>query len=235
MIPEHETYCEVFAGAAWVMFKKPQEISKVEIINDINRDLTNLYQVVKYHLEEFIKTFKWMLIARDEYEKLKEVAPETLTDVQRAVRFYYLLRLGFGAKIDNFSFTPCTTRNPRINLLRIEEDLSEAHLRLSKVYVENLNYDAFIKRYDRPHTFFYIDPPYRNCESDYGKNVFCKADFIKLRDILADIKGKFLLSLNDTPEIREIFKQFDISEVSTRYSVTIKNNKKITELLIKNY
>ena len=48
VMPDHQTYCEVFAGAAWVLFKKPE--SKVEIINDINSDLTNLYRCVKHHL-----------------------------------------------------------------------------------------------------------------------------------------------------------------------------------------
>ena len=55
-IPEHTCYCEVFAGAAWLLFKK--EESQVEIINDINKDLVTLYRVIKHHLEEFIRYLK---------------------------------------------------------------------------------------------------------------------------------------------------------------------------------
>ena len=96
LIPEHKCYVEVFAGAAWLLFRKPE--SKVEIINDINSELVNLYRVVKLHLEEFVRYFKWILNSRDEYDRLKLENPDTLTDIQKAVRYYYLLRLTYGAK-----------------------------------------------------------------------------------------------------------------------------------------
>ncbi len=139
LIPQHSCYCEVFAGAAWVLFKKDE--SEVEIINDINTDLVTLYRVVKHHLDEFIRYFRWILVARDEFERFKTERPEVLTDIQRAVRFYYLLRMGFSGKIRNPTFGVCATRAPRLNLLRIEEDLSVAHLRLSRVFIENKPYD----------------------------------------------------------------------------------------------
>lgn len=121
-----------------------------------------------------------------------------------------------------------------MNLLRVEEDLSDAHLRLSEVYVENLPYAELIKRYDRESTFFYIDPPYWDCEDYYGKNLFSKDDFKALSDLLGGIKGTFLLSLNDTPEVREIFARFIIEPVSVRYSCgTTKTVAK--EVLIRNY
>lgn len=135
-IPEHTCYCEVFAGAAWLLFKK--EESQVEIINDINKDLVTLYRVIKLHLEEFIRYLKWILVARDEFSRFKAENPETLTDIQRAVRFYYLMRTGYGAKIVGQSFSVGPTRPSSFNLLRIEEELSAAHLRLSRVYIENV-------------------------------------------------------------------------------------------------
>lgn len=233
LIPKHECYCEVFAGAAWMLFRK--EPSKVEIINDINSELTNLYRCVKLHLEEFIRYFKWVLIARDEFERLKQESPDTLTDIQRAARYYYLLRLTYGAKITNFSFSPTTTRMPKINLLRIEEDLSEAHLRLSRVFVKNMPYQKIIQRYDREHTFFYLDPPYWDCEDYYGKGLFSKQDFVNLAHQLSSIKGKFIMSINDAPEIRQTFKKFNIKVVSTRYSLATDHVKNVKELLIYNY
>jgi DNA adenine methylase len=119
-------------------------------------------------------------------------------------------------------------------LLRIEEELSASHLRLAQAYIENLPYGNLISRYDREGTFFYIDPPYWDCENDYGKNIFCKDDFAKLVIQLATIKGKFLLSLNDTPEIRELFKAFIFDEAEVVYSVGKSRNKN-KELLIRNY
>jgi DNA adenine methylase len=103
--------------------------------------------------------------------------PEVLTDIQRAVRFYYVQRQSFGGRVVNPSYGYSTKRGPRLNLLRIEEDLSAAHLRLTRVYVEHLSYGDVIKRYDRPQTFFYLDPPYFRCEDYYGNGLFRRDDF----------------------------------------------------------
>ncbi len=116
------------------------------------------------------------------------------------------------------SFSINTTRRANFNLLRIEEDLSAAHLRLSRVYIENLHYEDIIKRFDKPHTFFYLDPPYYKHENDYGKGIFKREDFLRLAGILEKISGKFMMSLNDAKEIRDIFKEFRIEEVTTTYN-----------------
>ncbi len=233
-IPEHTCYCEVFAGAAWLLFRK--EESKVEIINDINTDLVTLYRVVKNHLEEFIRYLKWILVAREEFERFKAETPESLTDIQRAVRFYYLLRTGYAARIKSPSLNISATRPPSLNLLRIEEDLSAAHLRLSRVYIENRQYADLIKRFDKPHTFFYIDPPYHGFENYYGDGIFSHKDFKVLRDILAIIQGQFIMSINDTELIRDLYKDFHIEEVATTYTAAGGDKRKAAnELLIMNY
>jgi DNA adenine methylase len=232
LIPEHQCYCEPFAGAAWVFFKKQR--SEVEVLNDINTEIITLYRVVQNHLDEFIRHFRWLLVSRNEFERFLKVDPTTLTDVQRAIRFFYLQKSSYGGRIQNASFGYAPTAHPRLNLLRIEEELSASHLRLAQAYIENLPYGNLISRYDREGTFFYIDPPYWDCENDYGKNIFCKDDFAKLVIQLATIKGKFLLSLNDTPEIRELFKAFIFDEAEVVYSVGKSRNKN-KELLIRNY
>jgi DNA adenine methylase len=192
--------------------------------------------VVKLHLEEFIRYLKWILVARDEFERFKLENPETLTDIQKAVRFYFLLKSGYAARIENHSFNIATTSRPRLNLLRIEEELSAVHLRLSRVYVENRPYDNIINRFDKPDTFFYCDPPYYGFEDYYGKGLFGRDDFQKLRDILNNIKGKFILSINDNVAIRKLYKDFHIEVVETSYSAAGANKKKrVNELLIMNY
>lgn len=233
LIPAHECYVEVFAGAAWVLFRK--EPSKVEVINDINSDLVTLYRVIQNHLEEFIRYFKWMLVSRDEWQRLKRVPEDTLTDIQRAARFYYLVKNAFGAKVVSQCYGVSNSSPPRLNLLRLEEDLSETHLRLSRVNIENLPYDNIITRHDGPNVFMYLDPPYWNCETDYGKDLFDRTDFTKLRDLLSTVKCKWMVSINDVPEIRELFADFIIKEVSTKYSINNDRNKSVTELLIMNY
>ena len=151
-IPEHLCYVEPFAGAAWVLFRKPE--SEVEVINDINRELVTFYRCIQHHLEEFVRYFKWVLVARDEFERLKRVQPDTLTDIQRAARFYYLYYLQqqcFGGRLTTPSFGYAAVRGPKLNLLRIEETLSAAHLRLARAYVECLPYHEVIRRYAKPH------------------------------------------------------------------------------------
>ena len=158
LFPAHECYVEPFAGGAALYFMKPP--SEVEVLNDINGELVNLYRVIKHHLEEFVRQFKWVPVSRQIYGWLKDTPEETLTDIQRAARFYYLQKMAFGAKVTNQTFGTATTAPPRLNLLRLEEELSAAHLRLSRTYIERLPWAECIRRYDRPHTFFYLDPPY---------------------------------------------------------------------------
>jgi len=233
-IPEHTCYCEVFAGAAWLLFRK--EESKVEIINDINTDLVTLYRIVKNHLDEFVRYLRWILVSRDEFERFKKESPDTLTDIQKAVRFYYLVRTGYGSRLVNPTFSIATTGRSSFNLLRIEEDLSAAHIRLSRAYVENMHYEKLIPRFDKPHTFFYIDPPYHGCEDCYGKGIFGRADFDRLNSLLKDIKGRFIMSINDTREIRQTFGKFNIEKVKTTYTAGGADKKKpVTELLISNF
>lgn len=231
LIPQHTCYCEVFAGAAWMLFKKNE--SAVEIINDINSELVTLYRVVKHHIDEFIRYFRWILVAREEFEKFKTELPENLTDIQRGVRFYYLLKCGYGSRLENPAFSVSTQRPANFNILRIEEDLSMAHIRLARVYIENRTYQECLERYDKPHTFFYLDPPYWGCENYYGKGIFSRNDFQELKDILNTLKGKFILSLNNESEIRKIYKEFHIEEVETVYNSAHK--KRVKELLIMNF
>ncbi|EIJ33357.1 DNA adenine methylase [Thiothrix nivea] len=233
-IPSHDCYAEPFAGAAWVLFRK--EPSKAEIINDINREIVTLYRCVQNHLEEFCRHFRYQLTARDESRRKLDENPETMTDIQRAARFFYIHQNAFAGRIGRSpSFGTATEREPKLNLLRVEETLSAAHLRLANVYIENLPYTGLISRYDRPRTFFYIDPPYWDCEDDYGKNIFSKEDFGKLADQLHQVKGKFLLSLNDTDGVRKAFTGFNMEEVTVTYSSSRTSRPKARELFITNY
>lgn len=232
-MPTHTTYCEVFAGAAWVLFKKPP--SKVEIINDINSELVTLYRCAKHHLAELVQQFRWILVAREEFDRFMATPPNALTDIQRAARFYYLAKTSFGAKVVKPTFGVAASAPSRLNLLRIEEDLSETHLRLARVTIENRPYDQVIDRFDRPGTLFYLDPPYWGCENDYGKNLFGRDDFARLASQLECVKGKFILSLNDTPGVRETFSRFKIEAVKTRYSISAHANQSVGEVLITNF
>lgn len=232
IFPTHECYVEPFAGGAALFFLKDQ--CDVEVLNDINGELVNLYRVVKHHLEEFIRQFKWALVSRQIYSWLKITPDETLTDIQRAARFYYLQKMAFGGKVANQTFGIATTSAPRLNLLRIEEELSAAHLRLSRAYIEHLAWDECVRRYDRPHTLFYLDPPYWGTE---GYGVTFKLDqYTKMADLARSIKGKMIISVNDIPEMRLAFEGMKMESVGINYTVGGgKRNKSANELIIRNW
>ena len=236
LMPAHHTYVEVFAGAAWVLFRKSE--SRVEILNDLNGDLINLYRCVKYHLEEFVRQFKYSLVSREEFQRLHRAVPDTLTDIQRAARYYYLLKAGYGGKAADHTFSAGPSTKSRLNLLRIEEELSAAHVRLAQVTIERQPYGKLIERLDRPNVLFYADPPYWGCEDYYGKGLFARADFEQLASQLGSIKGKCIVSLNDTPEVRQIFSGFRLIAAPTKWSLGVTEGaplKTISELLIVNF
>lgn len=213
--PVHDCYVEVFAGGAAVYFARHP--ADVEVPNDVNGDLVNLYRVVTHHLEEFVRQFKWALTSRQVFKWMQDTKPETLTDIQRAARFFYLQHQSFGGKVAGQTFGTATTA-PAINLLRIEENLSAAHLRLAAgTYVEQLDWAACIDRYDRAHTLFYMDPPYWETEG-YGVP-FPWDQYELMAKKLKAIKGKAVISINDHPAIRECFKDFEMEDLKLDYTV----------------
>ncbi|MFN3304854.1 MAG: DNA adenine methylase [Roseateles sp.] len=225
--PAHQCYVEVFAGGGALFFLRPP--APVEVINDINSDLAKLYRVVQNHLEEFVRQFKFAISSRQVFEWEKAKVPDTLTDIQRAARFFYLQQLAFGGKVEGQTYGTATTA-PTVNLLRIEETLSAAHLRLAGVNVENLSWEDCIDRYDRPHTLFYCDPPYWETEG-YGVE-FGWEHYERLADRMARLQGKCIVSLNDHPAIRECFKAFEMEAVEIDYTVGGGGNKATRKELI---
>ncbi|MGE8565224.1 MAG: DNA adenine methylase [Achromobacter sp.] len=214
--PAHDCYVEPFAGGAALFFLRPTP-AKVEVLNDVNGELVNLYRVVQHHLEEFVRQFKWALTSRDVFKWLQVTRPETLTDIQRAARFFYLQQNAFGGKVDGQTFGTATTTPPGLNLLRLEENLSAAHLRLSGAYIENLPWQKCLEMYDRPHTLFYMDPPYWATEG-YGMQ-FGFEQYEDMSARMRKLQGRAIVSLNDHPDIRRAFEGFHIEATDIRYTV----------------
>lgn len=232
MFPEHGCYVEPFCGAAAIYFLKDQ--AKTEVLNDINGELVNLYRVVKHHLEEFVREFKWSLTSRQMFKWLQDTPEETLTDIQRAARFFYLQKNAFGGKVSSQTFGTSSTKAPRLNLLRLEEDLSLAHLRLSQTFIEHLAWDKCITKYDRDHTLFYCDPPYYGAEG-YGVD-FGIEQYDRMAELAKTIKGKMVISVNDIPEMRKAFAELSMESVDITYTVGGQGKaNKTAELIIRNW
>lgn len=228
----HRLYGEVFFGMGSVFLRKGFK-SKVEVINDINKDIYNLFKVLRKHYPEVERLFEFNICSREEFLNYLKVNPDSLTDIERAVRFVYLQKLRFGGNPLTSSFAVGKNKDARFKTQKMLKQMKLISNRLDKVIIENLDFEKFIKSYDSEQSLFYLDPPYYNFEKYYGKDIFSKKDFERLNNCLDNIKGKFILSINNCDEIRELFKNFYIKEVKTRYCIKTKND--VKELLIFNY
>jgi len=231
IFPEHKTYVEAFAGGAQVFFhKKP---SAIEVLNDLDGEIVNFYRVCQQHYEELLRYFEYVVVSREWFDLLKKSEPETLTDIQRAARYLYLLRNCFASLILNPVYHRNVVQPPSFNLESLPELIENAHKRLLRVQVERAPFGEVIQRFDRPATLFYLDPPY------YGKKLYRhnlgEADFKQLAEQLSKIRGNFILSLNDVPDVRKLFGGFHIQGVELHYTAQKSAGKRYKEVLITNF
>lgn len=219
-----ERYIEVFGGAGWVLFGK--EPHKLEVFNDIDSKLINLYRCIKYHPEALQKELDYMLVSREQFFNSRDKNLKGMTDIQRAARYFYIIKVSFGSNKDTFGTN-------RKNLINAIEYLPEVTERLKNVVIENKDFTDLIKVYDRPNALFYCDPPYYKTEKYYDVD-FDVEQHKQLRNVLINIKGKFILSYNDCDFIKTLYKDFYIIEVERQHN--LKNDgSRYKELIIKNY
>jgi DNA adenine methylase len=231
LLPKHTTYIEPFAGGAQVFFHKPP--SKVEVLNDLNGEIVNFFRVCQWHHDELIRYLKYCLMSRKLFSVLAATNPESLTDVQRAGRFFYLQKNAFGGLVLKQNYHYTVVHGPNYNLKRIPEIIEKAHQRLLRAQIECLPYEKVLEKYDRTTTMFYLDPPYWNRQL-YRFN-FSESEFVELEARLRKVKGKFILSLNDCREVRDLFKAFHIRKEDLAYSAQRKVGNTYGELLIANF
>lgn len=232
----YERYIEVFGGGGWVLFHKPPG-NDFEVYNDFNGLLTNLYRCVREKPNELIDALYFVLNSREDFDRVKDaLARDSIeSDVIKAAYFYQLIRYSYASGLTSFGSQP---HDMWSNFPLIEQ----AHRRLSKVVIENKDFEKLIRQYDRPVSFFYLDPPYYETEKYYknvGEGGFQEKDHIRLRDTLMNIEGKFLLSYNDCDFIREIYDAPNIQIESFTRINNIKqrydNGAQFPEILVANY
>ncbi len=220
-------YIEPFGGAGWVLLLK-EKWAKLEVYNDLDSRLTNLFLQVKYHPEALKKEFEYLIGSRDMFKLMK--ANPGLTEIQKAARFMYLISRSFGSKGETFATAKTQGHAKLENKLNRFDALST---RLDGVIIENLSFEDLIKRYDTKENFFYCDPPYMNgFKYDNAKDF----DHRKLYKILTKIKGRFLLSYDDCPQAREMYKKYNIISVSRVKGINrISGDSFYKEIIISNY
>jgi DNA adenine methylase len=229
LLPAHTCYVEPFAGAAWVLFGKPP--SSVEVLNDIDQELVNFFRVVKARPQDLIASFEWELVARAEFERLANLDPSTLDEIQRAHRFYYLIMAGWGGELNYPRFQTSITDggggNRLIGALKtLEQRLRPVHERLRSVIVECLDWRKCLERYDRPGTFLYVDAPYPENGCNYRHNMRSWEDHQELAERLKRSACQWIYSSYDIPEVRALFPDQYI--LSVQSASGMKTGKKAT-------
>ena len=233
--PYYERYIEVFGGAGWILFHKPPG-NDFEVYNDFNSNLVNLYRCVRDNPNKLKYKLRYVLDSRQDFEWIASLHKRGLfprfRDYDRAAKFYQLVRYSYASGLDSFGSQPHSIWSdfPMIDM---------AARRLQKVVIENKDFEKLIRQYDRPVSFFYCDPPYFATENYYKDVGFTTKDHIRLRDTLLGISGKFLVSYNDCPEIRELWDKpgIYIEEISRINNLAQRYDGgcQYAELLISNY
>lgn len=202
----HRCYVEPFCGGAAVLLAK--QPSEHEVINDLDGDLVCLYRQVKYHPDALIQEMQWLIESRRDF--IDYGAQVGLTEIQRAARWLYRNFYSFSG--DNSSFgVKRLGFNTRSWLLA---KVTLLHARLDRVTVEQLSWDRCVALYDSPDTLIYLDPPYTSGDvRSYAP--WTDADVHRLAEVLAGVRGRWILTLNDSPSNRAAFPGCRIQAVST--------------------
>lgn len=211
LIPSHVCYCEPFAGGLAVLLAK--ERSPVEVVNDVNGTLVALYRNLQYHLPALVAELNWMFSSRQGLHDF--IAQPGLTEIQRAARFLLVNRTSFGGNMSSFSVAKTRGGGAAFDRESMQLLLQGAHERLNRVVVENLPFERCLANYDSADTFHFMDPPYLNAQTTAYRG-WTEEEMRKFRKSVEKLKGKFLITVDDSPFNRDLFSDCRIESVSTQ-------------------
>ncbi len=229
----HSCYVDVFCGMLSVFLYRKRK-TRTEVINDLNGEIVNLFRVVRRWEKPLGDLLKKMPTSRAEFYRQRALPPLSITDIERAARFLYLISCSFSHNISG-AFRVNTQNIAFVNTEGLPLHIERLSKRISSTTIENLKWQDCLVRYDRARTLFYCDPPYWGHEDEYGKGLFARKEFKELAALLKAVKGKFVMSINDRPEIREMFSAFNIQPFSNAYYSAGAGAKPVQELLVYNF
>lgn len=209
-IPEHLCYVEAFAGGMALLLAK--ERSQAEIVNDLNGELVSLYRCVQYHLPALIDEIEWTLSSRKNLADF--LSQPGLTEIQRAGRWFIRNRISFAGGMTSYAVAR-SGGSPVSSREAVLENIKRLNQRLDKVSIENLSYERCLELYDGKESFFFLDPPY--VDSHARNYAGWKQEQIEeLRARLDALKGRWLLTINDSPLTRKLFSDCKVEAVRTQ-------------------
>ncbi len=212
LVPDDaECYCEVFAGSAALLLAK--ERHPVEVVNDLNGELVALLRNAHFHLPALLEEMRWFVASRQDFHDFR--AQPGLTEIQRAARFLLRNRVSFGGGMKSFGVAK-TKAGGGVGFDRddVGDRLEGIRRRLNKVVVENLPYERCLQNYDAKSSFFFLDPPYVG-PSTGAYEGWGQKEMVELRSRLDRLQGRWLLTVNDSPDNRRLFADCRVHPVAT--------------------
>jgi DNA adenine methylase len=250
LLPEkHTTYYEPFIGGGAVLFENQPPKA---VINDFNKELINVYEVIKNHPDELISDLKTHKNESDYFYDIRaldrESSFESLSNIKKASRVIYLNKTCYNGlyRVNNsgeFNSPFGKYKNPNI----VNETTIRAvskYLNNNNVIILNGDFEIAVKGI-RKGAFVYFDPPYDPVSESsnftgYVQGGFNMFDQVRLRDLCVELdsKGvKFLVSNSATPLIEDLYRDFNIRYVKANRSINSNAKKRgeVDEVLIRNY
>jgi DNA adenine methylase len=232
MMPEHTTYVEPFVGGGSVYFKK--EPSEREVIADTDKQLIDVYKAVKSVPAKDLEDFEYSP-SREKFNRLLKSNPRSAKD--KFHRYAYINYFSFGTMNKAYNSRRMVA-NPGLRgekFFRMEAYKE----RMKNTTIKHQGYEATIRQYDSPSTFFYLDPPYYNASRESYEGMNENFDWDKFAQVVKGIKGKWILSSNPDAYVRQLFKGYKIRTVSLTRTLTKgavpHPAKPFKELLISNF
>ena len=236
-------YFEPFLGGGALFFHLQHKNS---ILSDENKELIELYTIVRDNVEELIEALKIHKNDKDYFYEIRSQSLDDLTPIQRAARFIFLNKTCFNGlyRVNSkgqFNVPFGKYKNPKIC---DEEGLKASSLALQNAEIRNDDFEGILKQANTT-DFIYFDPPYHPLSTtssftSYTAKNFDEQDQRRLVDIYTELadRGCFvMLSNSDTPLIRKLYKDFNLEEVFASRAINRNGDGrgKIKELLIINY
>lgn len=240
LIPKHTLYCEPFIGGGAIFFSKPK--SKVEVINDTNREMINFYRVAQTDFVSLEREISISLHSRSLHRDAKAIYenPHLFSELKRAWAVWILSTQSFCSGLDKAWGYDIKKNSTSLKIKNKREAFTEeVSIRLQDVQIECADALRIITSRDNKDAFFYCDPPYYN--SDMGHyDGYTIDDFENLLKSLSKIEGKFMLSSYPSELLSIYTKKHKWFTKTFTQTVTVNNlgdkpNKKKIEVLTTNY
>ncbi len=237
LIPDHNLYCEPFVGGAAVFFAKPP--SPVEVLNDLNGEVVNFYQMCKSEFNKLNKKIQATPHSRQLHRESADILNNAKDHkpLDRAWAFWVQTNMSFSARMfGGYAYERKSNSTVKRLFNKKMAFTKGICARLDLVDLESNDAIKVIESRDTPESFFYIDPLYFN--SDMGHyDGYTEKDFVVLLTMLSKIKGKFLLSSYPSTILTRFTKKYKWKNWSkeSRVSVTKNTKKSKTEVLTGNY